>query len=107
LGMAGIPFVTKQEDLANLLASLKGLNSVSNNPKIERLMVTIAGEKERSLAVNDQIEIDLASHYKSSLSKKIEILQNAIKNSKCVKFICYSKKGESLRMEKPIGKSFE
>jgi predicted DNA-binding transcriptional regulator YafY len=96
--MEGFQFdkkLLKRDDLLNIVTGLKGLDSVSRSPRIELLLKRIGNTAESS------ISIDLASHYKDSLSRKIETLDQVVRNNRCVSFNYYSKKGESRRVVEP------
>lgn len=121
LCMAGIPIVTRQgrnggisimdgytldkrllkpEELSDILTGLKGLDSVSKTPQFkylkERLRTT-----DNKQPVYEPIVIDLASHYKLSLSDKIEQIKISIKESRQISFDYYSPRGKALRCIEP------
>lgn len=119
---AGIPIVTKQgsnggisiqdgykldtsllksDDLINIIAGLKGLGSVSKASNIEMLIEKLVPQNSGMISLANNIIIDLASYYKSSLSEKIDIIKNAITNSRLIRFTYYSKKGEDIRIIEP------
>lgn len=119
---AGIPIVTKQgsnggisiqdgykldtsllksDDLINIIAGLKGIGSVSKASNIEMLIEKLAPQNSGMISLANNIIIDLASYYKSSLSEKIDIIKNAITNSRLIRFTYYSKKGEDIRSIEP------
>lgn len=119
---AGIPIVTKQgsnggiyiqdgykldtsllksDDLINIIAGLKGLGSVSKASNIEMLIEKLAPQNSGMISLANNIIIDLASYYKSSLSDKIDIIKTAITNSTLIRFTYYSKKGEDIRIIEP------
>ncbi len=122
LNLAGFPIVTRQgsgggisilnrfklnkkllkeDDLTNIIAGLKGLESITKNPQIELLLKQINPEKEQSKLIDENISIDLASFYKESLSEKIDILNQAIKKQHSVNFNYYNKSGKELRKVDP------
>lgn len=122
LCQAGIPIVTTQggdggisimkgykisknvlttEELQNLIAGLKGMDSIAKKSNFENLMLKLAPENNAIVSFTDNIIIDLSSHYKDSLSEKITLLKQAIAESKTVTFDYYSSKGESKRVIEP------
>lgn len=123
LCQAGIPVVTVQggsggisimdgykinksvltvEELQDLTAALRGLDSVSETSGLERLMMKLAPENDAVLSLSDSIVIDLASHYKDSLSEKIALLKQAIHEKRVISFDYYSAGGESSRTVEPV-----
>lgn len=120
LCLAGIPIVTEQgrgggisiapgyrldkqlltkEDLQSLLAGIRGVDSVSAAPQGTGLEAKL--EAVTALPENGPLLIDLASHYKDSLTEKISLLKDAIARSRLVSFRYYYEKGESLRTAEP------
>ena len=121
LSMAGIPIATARggdggisimegykinrsvltaQELQALVAGLKGVDSVSRQSHFEGLMAKLApGDAVVSLA--DSIVIDLSSHYKDSLSGKIELLREGIAQRHAVRFDYYYPKGEMPREIEP------
>jgi len=117
LNMAGIPIVSTRggdggisimdgykinhgvltiDELRNLIAALKGLDSVSKHSNLENLMGKLTqGNAIVSLA--DSIIIDLSSYYKDTLSEKIALIQQAISESKVISFDYYYEKGNTRR----------
>lgn len=119
INRAGIPIVTTQgvdggieimqgfqldttvfteEELQSILVGLQSLDSVSTSRKHMRL-----GEKLGAVVpLTDSMMIDLSSFYKGSLSEKIELLQEAIREHKCVRFHYYYSKGEADKSLEPM-----
>jgi len=87
--------LVKREEMLNIITGLKGLESVSRSPRIELFLKRIGMESE------SPISIDLASHYRDSLTQKIELLDRAVKESHNIRFNYYSKKGENRRVVEP------
>jgi len=121
LCMAGIPIVTKQgagggisileeykldrsllkgRELTDLVAALKGMESVNASDNIRVLLNKIVSEEFREKDSNI-IQIDLASFYKDSLSDKIGKIKEAIEQHRLIEFTYYSVRGESLRRVEP------
>jgi len=89
------------EELQNILTGLKSLGSVSNTPRIERLISKLSPKNEAVVSIKENILIDLSSHYKSSLSEKISMIKQAISERKLINFDYYSEKGLSNRTIEP------
>lgn len=122
LCQAGIPIVTTQgigggisimagykinkniltsDELQHLIAALKGIDSVSKSSNLEQLLLKLAPDSNSVVSIRDHIVIDLSSHYKYSLSEKIEIIKYAITESKKITFDYYYTKGEEMREIEP------
>lgn len=125
---AGFPIITKQgsgggisiddcykldkniltkDELENIIIGLKGLESVDPDKNIMRLLLKLNPEKERKITLNDSFIIDLASHYKDSLSEKLKILKSAISESRLVTFDYYSDKGLTSHSVEPYYVTFK
>ncbi len=92
--------ILTSDELQNLVAALKSLDSVSSQSNFTNIMAKLApGNSIVSLA--DSIVIDLSSHYKDSLSEKIELFKRAIYEHKTVRFDYYYSKGEITREIEP------
>lgn len=119
---AGIPLVTMQginggisfeegykinknfltyEELESIIIGLKGLESVSDSSYTNRLLDKLFTNRDDSSSLKDNIVIDLSSHYKSSLTEKIDILKESIRNKNKVSFYYYNSKGELEREAEP------
>ena len=119
---AGIPVVTEQgynggiciaegykidktllttEELQALFIGLRGIDSVSSVPKGHSLADKLSLKNNAIFSAHDNILIDLASHYKGSLTPKIELLKSAIANHSIVEFDYYYSKGETRRLIEP------
>lgn len=118
LGMAGIPIVTEQgknggisispgytlpkqllteEELTAILSGVRGIDSIS--PRSHRISL----EEKLSLPgeTSSDLLIDLASHYKDSLTEKISLLRRAIDENRQVAFRYYAENGETERRAEP------
>ena len=125
---AGIPIITKQGnnggialmdgytldktllkkgDWENIVAALKGLGSVSSSGNIDNLLTRLPVDKEQLINGSGNIIIDLASHYKLSLSSKIDSLDMAIHNFRTVNFLYYNHNGKSIRRIEPYKIMFQ
>jgi len=89
------------DEINSIVAGLKGIGSVTDPSRTERLINKLAPEKKGIVSTQDSILIDLASHYKSSLSEKIDLIRNAIKDKKVISFDYYSAKGSVRRRIEP------
>ncbi len=107
LCLAGIPIVTEQgrgggvsiapgysidrrlftqEELVAILSGVRGVDSVSASPTGSVL------EDKLGNTGGGPLLIDLASHYKSSLTEKIALLKQAISEKQTVSFRYYAEK---------------
>ena len=87
------------EELQALFAGLRGIDSVSPAPRASALADKLSGK--RRVELDDAIIIDLSSHYKDSLTQKIELLRTAIAKGQIVSFRYYYDKGEDDRRVEP------
>lgn len=90
----------KPEELRHVLTGLKGLGSVSESSKINSLIQKLS-LKDDALPLKDDMVIDLASHYKTSLSQKIELIRKGISENRRIAFDYYSQNGKSNRKTEP------
>ncbi len=130
LCQAGVPIVTEQgrnggisiapgyklnsqvlteEEMQAISSGLRGLDSVSRSAQNAALREKLeaAGGSVRRGPAPGELLIDLASHYKDSLTEKIALLRKAIREHKLVSFRYYSEKGESLRTVEPYVAAFQ
>ncbi|MGE5654803.1 MAG: helix-turn-helix transcriptional regulator [Bacillota bacterium] len=119
---AGIPLVTYQgggggvaiadsfkldksvlsvDELESIIAGLRSLGSVSKSTRIKHLINRLAPQGEAVVSIKDSVLIDLSSHYRTSLSDKIALLKEAIRERKMVSFDYYSEKGMTKRTVEP------
>lgn len=126
IGRAGIPIVTiqgsnggisiekgykidkkllKRDELNAILIGLKSIDSVTGNKNNQNIMEKFKDNKEDP--VSDYMRIDLASHYKESLAKKIEVIKEAINDRAILQFLYYSTKGEMNRYVEPYYVTFK
>ncbi len=88
--------VLTAEELQNLTSALKGLDSVSQQSAFEGLMQKLVPGQAMVLPT-DSVVIDLSSYYKDSLSPKIALFKDAIRQKQTVAFDYYSPQGETRR----------
>ena len=122
LCMAGIPIVTVQgqnggisimenykidktllstSDMQAILAGLRSLDSVSGTSRYAQLMEKLSAGASNMLSGDHHILINLCSHYKETLSPKIELLHGAIRTTQTVSFTYFAPTGESSRVIEP------
>ncbi|MCI8418826.1 MAG: YafY family transcriptional regulator [Lachnospiraceae bacterium] len=122
LGRAGIPVVTLQgknggisimegyrvdrtlltsQDMQAILAGLKSLDSVSGSNRYQQLMEKLSGGNPEVIVAGENVRIDLASWYRSTLAPKIELIQKALEEKECLSFLYYSSRGEGKREVEP------
>lgn len=118
---AGIPVVTTQgyggglsiadgykfdkslftkDELQAVFAGLRGMDSVLKGSALASLLDKLSDKGQRMIA-EDIIIIDLASHYQTSLTQKIEIVRKAIWAKHILSFQYYYEKGEAKRRIEP------
>ncbi|MDP4090101.1 MAG: YafY family protein [Bacillota bacterium] len=128
LCQAGIPIVTHQggkggisiaegykldksllteEELSNMIAALKGLGTVSEKTHIEQMLNKLSPDKNSVASLRESIVINLASHYKGSLTAKIQEIKEAIRESRLLEFEYYSEKGQEHRSMEPYFIAFQ
>jgi len=119
---AGIPIVTHQgtgggiaiaegfrldksvlttDELTGMIAGLKGIGSVSAQSQIERTLDKLGANSSAVVSLREPIVIDLASHYKSQLTEKIELIKRAVLAGQLIEFDYYYEKGEARRRIEP------
>jgi len=92
--------VLNAEEMQTLAAGLKGIESVSKQSVFGSLMDKLAPSNSM-ISLKDSIIIDLSSHYKDSISEKIQLFKEAISNQRTVEFDYYYSKGETQREIEP------
>lgn len=123
LCMAGIPVVTTQgtgggiaiaegykldksvltaNELHDIVASLRGLGSVTGKPQVERTLdKLIPGGDGAMVSLRESVVIDLASHAKNSLMEKIGQIKRAIQAGHTITFDYFYEKGDITRTIEP------
>jgi len=122
LCQAGIPIITHQgagggisiaegykldkrlltkDELAGIIAAIKGLGSVSEQPQIQRTLDKLGANSDAVISLHEPIMIDLASYYKGDLTKKITTIKQAIMENKLIEFDYYYEKGETTKRIEP------
>lgn len=119
LCMAGVPIITQQgsnggisiqdgykldktilkkEELTKIITGLNALGSVDCSAETSRVLAKFHQNQGDN---NDIIEIELGSFYTESISKKIEQIKQAVKMSKKLSFLYYSKSGKTMKKVEP------
>ena len=122
LCQAGIPIVTHQgsgggisiadgykldksiltaDELSGIIAALKGIGSVSGESQVERTLDKLSANKDTVVSLREPIVIDLASHYKGSLTPKIKLIKQAVLSQRLIEFDYYYQKGQTHRRIEP------
>lgn len=119
---AGIPIITTQgydggisiaegykidktvftsDELQAIFTGLKSLDSISDTSNVNNLMDKLSLGKNAVISNTDNILIDLSSHYKNSLTEKIECIKLAINEQKLISFRYFYIKGEVDKIIEP------
>jgi len=122
IGQAGIPIITLQGggggiaiaegykldksilstmELQSIITGLKSIENVSDSQQVERLIDKLSLNRQGGPVVESSVHIDLASHYKPTLSEKIALFKNGIKEKRLIQFDYYSEKGRAVRRVEP------
>ena len=91
--------VFTEQELGAIFTGLKSLDSVSYSASAERLAQKLGGSPAVRLA--DHVVIDLSSYYKEDLAPKLELLRQAVRESRCVAFHYCCSTGETDRRIEP------
>ncbi len=93
--------VLTAKELQDLVAALKGMDSISQTSNFENLLMKLSPDSNAVVSLKDSVVIDLSSHYKASLSEKISLLKQAIEERRIIYFDYYYQKGEVQRKMEP------
>jgi predicted DNA-binding transcriptional regulator YafY len=99
--------ILTSQELENILIGLKGIESISENNNIKLLLEKFSPKNEDVISVNNNIFIDLASFYKTSLSNKIGLLRKAMNSKNEVVFDYFTSSGMSERQIEPYFITFK
>lgn len=91
--------VFTKQDMAALFTGLRTLDSVSRSTCAERIAEKFGGKG--AAEVSDGMVIDLASFYKEDLTDKIEKIQGAVRERRCISFYYCYPSGEGYRTVEP------
>lgn len=89
------------DELQDIITGLNSLQSVSDTVKIQSLISKLNPGRNADISMNGEIHIDLASHYKTSITDKINLFKRAIVEKRLVSFDYYSEKGHLTRKMEP------
>lgn len=89
------------DELQAIFTGLRGLDSVSKTQHSKSLADKLNVGNNSVFCSTDNIVIDLSSHYKNSLTHKIEMIKSAINNQTIITFRYYYTKGEEQRSIEP------
>lgn len=89
------------DELQDIITGLNSLQSVSDTVKIQSLISKLSPGRNTDISMSGKIHIDLASHYKISITDKINLLKKAIVEKRLVSFDYYSEKGHFTRKMEP------
>ena len=93
--------VLTDPEMQAILAGLRSLDSVSGTRRYARLMEKLSAGAGAPAPGGAHLLIDLSSWYKTSLPPKIETIQAAIEQSRTIRFVYFSPKGETVRTVQP------
>ena len=88
-------------EMQAILAGLRSLDSVSGTRRYAQLMEKLSAGTGGLVSGGAHMLIDLSSWYKSTLSPKIELIQEAIEQHSTIRFTYFSPKEESVRTVEP------
>ena len=95
------------DELQNIIAGLRSLDSITKTSNIERLIQKLSPEQNAMVSLKNHILIDLSSFYKDSLSEKIELINQAITKRRLIEFDYYYEKGKTRRKIEPYSIQFQ
>ncbi|MBP7175093.1 MAG: YafY family transcriptional regulator [Thermoclostridium sp.] len=95
------------DELQDIITGLNSLRSVSDTVKIQSLISKLNPGNNTDYSMDGKIHIDLASHYKTSITEKINLIKKAILENKLISFDYYSEKGQFKRKIEPYSISFK
>ncbi len=89
------------DELSGIIAALKGIGSVSERSQVEQTLDKLSINKDAVVSLREPVVIDLASHYKVSLTPKIALIKQAILEQRLIEFDYYYEKGQTHRQIEP------
>lgn len=93
--------VLTSDELQSLLIALKSLESISNSSYTNQIIDKISNKKNTVISEAGNILIDLSSHYKTTLTEKIDIIKTAINEECLISFRYFYDKGEANKTIEP------
>lgn len=88
-------------ELADIVAALKAVGSVSEHSQLERTLDKLRLNSNMVVAMHEPLIIDLASHYKGQLTEKIKLIKQAILTTQLIEFDYFYEKGAIQRRIEP------
>lgn len=95
--------VFTRQELADIFAGLRSLDSVSHSPSAKKLAQKLGSPAQPE----EQVLIDLSSFYRDSLASKIGLIRQAIQERRCIAFQYYYIKGEAGKLVEPCRVVFQ
>ncbi len=99
--------VLTQDELSTLVIAMKGLGTVTQDTAVQRMLEKLSPGRDAVVSLKESVVIDLASHYKGSLTEKIHKIKRAIQEERLITFNYFYEKGESSRCIEPYFISFQ
>ena len=93
--------VLTKDELSGIIAGIKGVGSVSEQMHIERTLDKLGANSDVVASMQEPVIIDLASHYKETLTEKIKLIKKAVRQTTMIEFDYYYEKGKSHRCIEP------
>lgn len=93
--------VLTSDELAGMIAALKGIGSVSDPSHTAKTLDKLSAHQDAVVSLREPIVIDLASHYKGSLTEKITLIKKAVHEQRLIEFDYYYEKGTGRRRIEP------
>ncbi|GLC79663.1 helix-turn-helix transcriptional regulator [Lacrimispora brassicae] len=93
--------VLTSSEMQSILTGLRSLDSVAGTSRYQQLMKKLSADQASVQVPESHIMINLSSWHKSSLSPKIELIQEAIEAGRSIKFYYYAPRGETERIIDP------
>lgn len=93
--------VLTTDELSSMIAALKGIGSVSEQPNIQRVLDKLHANTDAVVSMCEPVIIDLASYYKGQLTEKIQLIKRAVRSGQIIEFDYFYEKGESHRRIEP------
>ncbi|MGL5087834.1 MAG: helix-turn-helix transcriptional regulator, partial [Clostridium sp.] len=88
-------------ELQAIFAGLSGIDSISSNIHTNNIYDKFSSDKNSVIANSGNVLIDLSSHYKKSLTEKIELIKVAINEQNLISFKYFYSKGEANKTIEP------
>jgi len=89
------------DELKAIFTGLQSLDSISEVTKYKQIINKFSGGEDKVYSEQNNILIDLSSHYKNTLAPKIERIQQAISEKRIISFDYFYDKGEALKEIEP------